>query len=214
MEDIREDLFQSPKMAITLKPPSKDHWNVVSDLVLPTAQNQFREWRESKRAASHTEETPEPVEVLPAGKSAPRGVVPTKLEADKGAPSLQWVLETTQGILERIHASRLQVLYELGSVRKLDRTLSHALMAEFARIQLVMGKSLTKSLTALHLELENTSQSLLSDISKALNLQSTDPTSHEVKALLQGFHQALMVKVHLPLLELQAAQEDLEGFFQ
>ena len=105
MEDIPEDLFQSLKMAITLKPPSKDHWNVVSDLVLPTAQNQFRERRESKRAASHTEEMPEPAKVPPAGKSAPRGVVPTKIEADQGAPSSQWVLETTQGILECIHAS-------------------------------------------------------------------------------------------------------------
>ena len=40
-EDIPEDLFQSPKIAITLKPPSEDHWNVVSDLILPTAQDQF-----------------------------------------------------------------------------------------------------------------------------------------------------------------------------
>ena len=47
-KDIPEDLFQSPKMAITNKPPPKDHWNVVSDLILPTAQDQFREWRESK----------------------------------------------------------------------------------------------------------------------------------------------------------------------
>ena len=156
----------------------------------------------------------EPAEVPPAGKSAPWEVVPTKLEADQGAPSSQWVLETTQGILEHIHTSRLQALYELGSVHKLDRTLSCALIAEFARIHLVMGKSLTKSLTALCLELENTSQSLLSNISKALNLQSTNPVAHKVKTHLQGFHQALTVKVHLPLLELQAAWEDLEGFLQ
>ena len=141
-------------------------------------------------------------------------MVPTKSEADKRALSSQWVLETTQGILERIHASWLQALYEFGSVHKLDRTLSHALMAEFARIQLVMGKGLTKSLTALCLELENTSQSLLSDISKVLNLQPTDLAAHKVKAHLHGFHQALTVKVHLPLLEQQAAREDLEGFLQ
>ena len=157
---------------------------------------------------------PEPAEVPPAGKSAPREALPTKSEADKGASSPQWVLETTQGILEHIHASRLQALYELGSVCELDRTLSCALMAEFTRIQLVMGKSLTKSLTALHLELENTSQAFLSDISKVLNLQPTDLAAHEVKAHLHRFHQALMVKMHLPLLELQAAREDLEGFLQ
>ena len=40
-EDIPTDLFQSPKIAITLKPPSEDHWNAVSDLILPTAQDQF-----------------------------------------------------------------------------------------------------------------------------------------------------------------------------
>ena len=157
---------------------------------------------------------PEPAEIPPAGQSAPQEAVPTKSEADKVASSPQWVLETTQGILEHIHASRLQALYELGSVRELDRTLSRALMAEFTRIQLVMGKGLTKSLLALHLELENTSQSLLSDVSKALNLQPTDLAAHEVKAHLHRFHQALTIRVHLPLLELQAAREDLEGFLQ
>ena len=77
-----------------------------------------------------------------------------------------------------------------------------------------MGKGLTKSLTALRLELENTSQAFLSDISKVLNLQPTDPAAHEVRAHLHRFHQAITVKMHLPLLELQAAREDLEGFLQ
>ena len=40
-EDIPLDLFQSPKIAITLTPPSKNHWNVVSDLVLPMTQHHF-----------------------------------------------------------------------------------------------------------------------------------------------------------------------------
>ena len=93
----------------------------------------------------------------------------------------------------------------MGSTHKLDRTLSCALMAEFVRIQLVMGKDLTKSLIALHLELENTSQAFLSDISRVLNLQPTDPVAYEVKAHLHRFHQALTIKMHLPLLELQAA---------
>ena len=211
-EDIPMDLFQNPKIVITLKPPSKDHWNAASDLVLPTAQDQFREWRETKRATLHLEEVPEAAEVPPADESAPREALPVKSEANKGASSLQWVLKTTQGILERIHASWLQALYEMGSTRELDRTLSHALMADFVRVQLVMGKDLTQSLIALHLELENTSQAFLSDISKVLNLQPTDPAAHEVKAHLHRFHQALTIKMHLPLLELQVARKELEGF--
>ena len=102
----------------------------------------------------------------------------------------------------------------MGSTRELDRTLSRALMAEFARVQLVMGKDLTEGLIALWLELENSSQTLLSDVSRVLNLQPTDLAAHEVKALLHKFHQALTIKVHLSLLELQAAREELEGFLQ
>ena len=40
-EDIPVDLFQSPKIAITLRPPSKDHWNMALDLILSTVQDQF-----------------------------------------------------------------------------------------------------------------------------------------------------------------------------
>ena len=162
----------------------------------------------------HLGEASEAAEVPPADKSAPREALPAKSEADKGASSPQWVLETTQGILESIHASWLQALYEMGSMHELDRTLSHALMAEFVRVQLVMGKDLTKSLIALHLELENTSQAFLSDISKVVNLPPTNPVAHKVKAHLHRFHQALTIKRYLPLLELQAARKELEGFLQ
>ena len=213
-EDIPLDLFQSPKIAITLTPPSENHWNVVSDLILPTTQHHFQEWREAKEASLHPGKAPEAAEALSADKSSPQEAPPAKSEANKGASSPQWVLETTQGILERIHASRLKALYEMGSTRELDRTLSHALMAKFARIQLVMGKDLTKSLIALRLELENTSQAFLSDISRVLNLQPTDLAAYEVKAHLHRFHQALTIKMHLPLLELQAAREELEVCLQ
>ena len=124
------------------------------------------------------------------------------------------MIEITQGILEHIHAIHLQALYEMGSAHELDRTLARALMAEFARVQLVIEKDLTQSLIALQLELENSSQAFLSDVSRVLNLQPTDTAAHEVKALLQRFHQALTMKVHLPLLELQAAREELESFLQ
>ena len=162
----------------------------------------------------HPGEVPEATETLSAEESSPQEAPPAKSKAHKGASSLQQVLETTQGILECIHASSLEALYEIGNMLELDRTLSRALMAEFARIQLVMGKDLTKNLIALCLELENTSQAFLSDISRVLNLQPTDPAAYEVKANLHRFHQALTIKMHLPLLELQSAREELEVFLQ
>ena len=35
LERIPQELTQGQKMAVNLRPPSNDHWNIVSDLVLP-----------------------------------------------------------------------------------------------------------------------------------------------------------------------------------
>ena len=111
-----------------------------------------------------------------------------------------------------MHAIHLQALYDMGSTCELNWTLAHALMAEFPRVQLVIGQDLTKSLIALQLDLETSSQAFLSDVTGVLNLQPTDPAAHQVKALLQKFQQALTMKVNLPLLELQAAWDEVESF--
>ena len=105
-------------------------------------------------------------------------------------------------------------MHEMGSMRELDRTLARALMAEFARMQLIVGQDLTKSLLALRMHLETSCQALLSDVARTLDLHPTDPASHRLKAILQGFQQATSLRVNLPLMELRVAWEDLEGFLQ
>ena len=74
------------------------------------------------------------------------------------------------------------------------------------RVQLVIGQELSKSLIALQLDLETSSQVFLLDVTRILNLHPTNLVAHQVKVLLQGFQQATSLKVHLPLLQLQAAQ--------
>ena len=77
-EIIPLELFQGPKLMITLKPLSMDHWNTASDLVLPVVQDQLRERREAKQAVLHLEEGSEGVEysqrryLLPANLSQGR----------------------------------------------------------------------------------------------------------------------------------------------
>ena len=61
----------------------------------------------------------------------------------------QHIIETKHEILAHIHTLHLQTMHEMGSVRELDRTLARMLMAEFARLQLIIGEDLTKSLIAL-----------------------------------------------------------------
>ena len=139
LEIILTELFQSPKLAITLKPPSKDYWNTASDLVLPLIQGQLQERREVKQAALRLEEGSAGAEVSPTAESTPVESLPMEAEGNREASSRQHVIDTTQGILERVHAIRLQALYKMGSICELDRTLARALMAEFARVQLVIG---------------------------------------------------------------------------
>ena len=123
-------------------------------------------------------------------------------------------LETACEILEHIHAIRLQTMHEMGGMRELEQTLVHTLMAEFVRLQLILGEDLTKSLSALHSELETSSEALSSDLIRVLNLHSDDLAFPQVKELIQKHQQSIWMKVNLPLMELRAAREDLEGFLQ
>ena len=86
------------------------------------------------------------MKISPTAESTARESLPMEAEDNREASSRQRVIDTTQGILERVH---LQALYEMGSASELDRTLAQALMAKFARVQLVIGQDLTKSLIAL-----------------------------------------------------------------
>ena len=105
-------------------------------------------------------------------------------------------------------------MHEMGGVRELEQTLVCTLMAEFARLQLILGEDLTKSLSGLCSELETSSEALSSDLLSVLNLHPGDPAFPRVKELIQKHQQSISMKVNLPLMELEAAREDLGGFLQ
>ena len=123
-------------------------------------------------------------------------------------------MEATREILACVHALHLQTMHEMGSVWELDQTLPQTLLAESARLHLTIGEDFTKSLIVLRTDLEASCEVLLSDIARILNLHPSDPASCQVKTTLKKFQQATSLKVNLPLMELEAAQEDLEEFLQ
>ena len=219
-EKFPQGLMQGPKMVINLRPPSGNHWNIASDLVLPLQVDMFRRRREARCAAQSLEGESEGAKVSP--KEAPAPGESPQVMVDSSRATLptetthqgERALETAHKILEHIHAIRLQTMHEMGGVRELKRTLVHTLMAEFARLQLILGEDLTKNLTALCSELETSSEALSSDLVRILNLHSDDPTFPQVKELIQKYQQFISMKVNLPLMVLGAAREDMEGFLQ
>ena len=99
-------------------------------------------------------------------------------------------------------------------MRELEQVAVCTLMAEFARLQSILCEDLTKSLSALHSELGASSEVLSADILNVLNLHPGDLAFPRVKELIQKHHQSVLMKVHLPLIELEAAREDLDRFLQ
>ena len=102
----------------------------------------------------------------------------------------------------------------MGCMREVEQAAVSTLMAEFARLQAILGEDLTQSLSTLRLELEASSKVLLADILNVLNLRPGDLGFSRVKELLQKHHQSVSMKVNLPLIELEAAKEDLDRFLQ
>ena len=132
----------------------------------------------------------------------------------KTAPHRERVMEATCEILARVHTLHLQTMHEMGSMWELDQTLARTLLAESARVQLIIGEDFTKSLITLHTVLEASCEVPLSDIARTLNLHPNDPASLQVKATLLRFQWATSLKVNLPLMELEAAWGNMEELIE
>ena len=207
-------------MSINLRPSSGEHWNIESDLILTLTMETYKQQHEAKRAEQDPERESAGAEAspkeMPVPEKAPQAVAGGSKAASPTETTHQGErdLETMLGIVEHIHALHLQILHEMGGVRELQQAAICTLMAEFARLQLILCEDLTKSLSALCSELETSSEVLLADILNILNLHPGDPVFPWVKELIQKHHQLVSMKVNLPLIELEAAKEDLKKFLQ
>ena len=219
-ERFLQSMQQGPKMAIPLRPPSSGHWNIESDLILTIMMDTNRQWLEAKRAAQDPGRESVGAEVSPRETAVPEGAPPAIASSSKAASPSETThqgekdLETVLGAVEHIHALRLQVIHDMGSMREIKQAAIHTLMVEFARLHAILCEDLTKSLSALSSELETSSKALLADILNVLNLRPGNPGFSHVRELIQKYHQSVSMKINLPLIELEAAKEDLNRFLE
>ena len=219
-EKLPPKLRQGPKVAIPLKSPSSRHWNIDSDLTFSLEVDTHCRRHEAKETDQDSpqelagaEESPRHVPI-PEGVSLAMGgscqVASPKESASEEEPDL----EIIRDVIRRLHAVRLQAIHDMGCVREVEQAAVRTLLAEFARLQAILGEDLTRSLSALHLELEALSEAMLADVLDVLHLCSSNPGFSRVKELLQKYHQSVSLKVNLPLVELEAAKVDLNRFLQ
>ena len=153
---------------------------------------------------------------MPVPKGAPLAIAGSSKAASPMETTRQGEkdLEAALGPIECIHALRLQIIHDMGSVREVEQAAICTLMVEFARLHVILCEDLTKSLSALCTELETSNEVLSADILNILNLRPGDPGFSRVRELIQKHHQSVSMKINLPLIELEAAKEDLDRFLQ
>ena len=207
-------------MAIPLRPPSSRHWNIDSDLIFGIAVDTHRRRYESKKTGQDPQQGVAGAEESPRQAPAPEGVSRAIAGSSQAASPTETARqeerdsEIARGAIRHLHAVRLQTMHDMGCVREVEQAAVSTLTVEFARLQAILGEDLTQSLSALCSELEASSEALLADMLNILNLRPGDPGFSWVKELLQKHHHSVSLKVNLPLIELEAAKEDLNRFLQ
>ena len=166
-EKFPQSMWQGPKIAIPLRPPFIGHWNIESDLTLTLAMDTHQWQLKAKRAGRDPERESAGAEASPRETPVPEGV-PLAIAGSSKAASLSKTtrqgekdLETALGAIECIHALHLQIIHDMGSMREVEQVAVRTLMVKFARLHAILCEDLTKSLSALRLELETSSEALL-----------------------------------------------------
>ena len=106
LEGLPQSMQQGPKMSITLRPPSSEHWNVESDLMLTVTMETFKQRHEAKRAEQDPElesagtkaspkEMPVPDEAPQAMAGGSRAVSPTETTRQEEIWRPCWVSSST-----------------------------------------------------------------------------------------------------------------------
>ena len=213
-------MWQGPKVAIPLRSPSTRHWNIDSDLSFAIVVDTHCRQYEAKKTGQDPQQEFVGAEESPRQAPVPEGVSPAIAGSSQAVSPTETARQEKQdseiawGVIRHLHAVRLQTMHDMGCVREVEQAAVHTLMAEFARLQAILGEDLTQSLSALRSELEASSEALSTDILNILSLCPGDPGFSRVKELLQKHHQSVSLKVNLPLVELEAAKGDLNRFLQ
>ena len=128
-----------------------------------------------------------------------------------GAHEIRGIVRDT---LDQVYALRLETLQEMGFIWEVDRALAKSIMAEFLRLQLIVGDDLNTSLWDMYADLEATVAELVRDLDIAAQNSTSLPSENlAIGVALHRFTNLVRLKLALPLAQVDAAREDMERFF-
>ena len=94
----------------------------------------------------------------------------------------------------------------MGFIREVDRALAKSIMAEFLRLQLIVGDDLNTSLWAMYADLEATMAELMRDMDIAAQNSTALPSENPaIGVALHRFTDLARLKLALPLAQVDVA---------
>ena len=208
------ELCEHSMVLAALADADDGHWNVTNDPIYPACLEGFRRRHESSQASQANKSaersgtgggSPTCAMTPPSATSSQPPPIPTL-----GAHEVRGLVRDT---LDQVYALRLETLQEMGFIQEVDRALAKSIMAEFLRLQLIVGDDLNTSLQALHADLEATTAELMRDLDIAVQNSTALPSENPaVRVALHRFMDLVRLKLALPLAQVDTAQEDMERF--
>ena len=141
------------------------HWNVTNDPIYPACLEAFRRRHESS-PAPHTNKSSEGSGTGGGSSSGVMTPPSATISQPLFTPTLgaHDIRDIVHEILDQVYALPLKTLLEMGFIWEVDRALAKSIMAEFLRLQLIVGDGLNTSLWAMHADLNATAADLMRDM--------------------------------------------------
>ena len=183
------------------------HWNVMNDLIYPACLEGFRRRYESSQVSQANKSA----ERSGTGGGSPTHVMtPPSATSSQPLPTPTLSAHEVRGIirdtLDQVYALCLETLQEMGFIWEVDRALAKSIMAEFLRLQLIVGDDLNTSLWAMHADLEATTAELVRDLNIAEQNSTALPSENPaVRVALHRFMDLVRLKLALPLAQVDMA---------
>ena len=215
---LSPELEEAPQITVPLSAADPHHWNIANDPVFPSCLATFRVRHKAFLASGAAASTGFHGTNSRGGTSTPTPELPLAVRPQSPpTPPLEWQevnMKVTE-VLDWVHDLHLQLLQEMGFVRKIDQALSKSLMVEFFQLKIVIGDELSRALRTWHTDIEVAMDNFLRDLDAATQTSTTLPSKNAtVGVALRQFRMATQLRVALPLTRLDEACEEMEKFIQ
>ena len=124
------------------------------------------------------------------------------------------VIAKAKKILEDLHGLHLRALFEMGSVRAVDRVLAEQAMAHFARINLLLGEDLNVSLRELVIVTQEACEGLQQDIKLSLGATVAKWCGADIQGAIDKYHQRIDSALTKTLLFLDCGRREGHSFLK